>query len=39
LLVCEAEQDPGKADPLTYARPGFANLARMALQAGFTVSP
>ena len=38
-LVCEAEQDPTKADPLTYARLGFANLARLALQAGFTISP
>jgi inosose dehydratase len=38
-LVCEAEQDPGKADPLTYARLGFSNLVRMALQAGFTVEP
>jgi inosose dehydratase len=38
-LVCEAEQDPTKADPLTYARLGFANLARLALQAGFTLSP
>ena len=38
-LVCEAEQDPAKANPLTYARMGFANLARMALQAGFTVKP
>ena len=38
-LVCEAEQDPAKAHPLTYARLGFSNLVRMALQAGFTVSP
>jgi len=38
-LVCEAEQDPGKAHPLTYARMGFSNLVRMALQAGFTVDP
>jgi inosose dehydratase len=38
-LVCEAEQDPTKADPLTYARLGFANLARLALQAGFTIAP
>jgi inosose dehydratase len=38
-LVCEAEQDPGKAHPLIYARLGFSNLVRMALQAGFTVSP
>jgi len=38
-LVCEAEQDPNKANPLTYAKLGFANLARMALQAGFTLAP
>ena len=38
-LVCEAEQDPNKAHPLTYARMGFSNLVRMALQAGFTVAP
>jgi inosose dehydratase len=38
-LVCEAEQDPGKAHPLTYARLGFSNLVRMTLQAGFTVAP
>ena len=38
-LVAEAEQDPAKADPLTYARLGFANLVRMALAAGFTVEP
>ena len=38
-LVCEAEQDPNKAHPLTYAKLGFSNLTRMALQAGFTVAP
>lgn len=38
-LVCEAEQDPGKAHPLTYAKLGFSNLVRMALQAGFSVDP
>ena len=38
-LVCEAEQDPNKANPLTYARLGFSNLARLALQAGFTIAP
>jgi inosose dehydratase len=38
-LVVEAEQDPGKAHPLTYAKLGFANTARMALQAGFTIAP
>lgn len=38
-LVVEAEQDPAKAHPLTYAKLGFSNLARLALQAGFTVAP
>jgi inosose dehydratase len=36
-LVVEAEQDPRKAHPLTYARMGFDNLSRMARKAGFTV--
>jgi inosose dehydratase len=36
-LVVEAEQDPKKADPLTYATMGFKNLSRMAKEAGFTV--
>jgi len=35
-LVVEAEQDPAKAHPLTYARMGFANLQRAAETAGFT---
>ena len=35
-LVVEAEQDPAKADPATYARMGHDNLARMARAAGFT---
>ncbi|MFL5337658.1 MAG: myo-inosose-2 dehydratase [Geminicoccaceae bacterium] len=38
-LVVEAEQDPAKAHPLTYARLGFCNVARLALQAGFTIAP
>jgi inosose dehydratase len=37
-LVCEAEQDPAKAHPLTYAKMGYANLRRFAEEAGFTVS-
>ncbi|MFN0113598.1 MAG: myo-inosose-2 dehydratase [Paracoccaceae bacterium] len=37
-LVVEAEQDPKKAHPLTYATMGFRNLSRMARQAGFTVT-
>ena len=36
-LVVEAEQDPKKAHPLTYATMGFKNLSRMAKDAGFTV--
>ena len=35
-IICEAEQDPAKADPLTYARKGYATLvdtvARVGLQ-------
>lgn len=38
-LIVEAEQDPKKAHPLTYARMGFGNLARLALQAGFSIAP
>jgi inosose dehydratase len=38
-FVVEAEQDPKKAHPLTYARIGFGNLRRLAQQAGFTVDP
>ena len=36
-LVVEAEQDPGKAHPLTYATMGFKNLSRLATEAGFAV--
>ena len=36
-LVVEAEQDPKKAHPLTYATMGFKNLSRMAKAAGFTI--
>jgi inosose dehydratase len=36
-LVVEAEQDPKKAHPLTYATMGFQNLSRMAKEVGFTV--
>jgi inosose dehydratase len=38
-LVVEAEQDPKKAHPLTYAKMGFANLSRIAREAGFSVEP
>ncbi|MCX7889492.1 MAG: myo-inosose-2 dehydratase [Rhodobacteraceae bacterium] len=37
-LVVEAEQDPKKAHPLTYATMGFRNLSRMAMEAGFAVT-
>ena len=33
-LVVEAEQDPEKANPLKYARMGYANLRRFATEAG-----
>jgi inosose dehydratase len=38
-VVAEAEQDPAKAHPLTYARMGFCNLARFVLKAGLTLEP
>ena len=38
-LVVEAEQDPAKAHPLTYARMGHDNLARAAVAAGMEVAP
>jgi inosose dehydratase len=37
-LVVEAEQDPAKAHPLTFARLGFDNLKRAAEMAGFAVA-
>src|SRR5260370_27032065 len=37
-LVVEAEQDPAKAHPLTYATMGYRNLSRMAVEAGFALS-
>ena len=36
-LVVEAEQDPRKAHPLTYARLGHRNLSAMAIEAAFEV--
>ncbi|MGH6860828.1 MAG: myo-inosose-2 dehydratase [Phyllobacterium sp.] len=35
-IVVEAEQDPVKADPATYARLGHANLSRFIKEAGLT---
>lgn len=37
-LVVEAEQDPKKAHPLTYAKMGYENLSRFAREAGFTIT-
>ena len=34
-FVVEAEQDPGKAHPLTYAKLGYENLVRLTRAAGF----
>jgi inosose dehydratase len=36
-LVVEAEQDPARAHPLTYATMGYRNLKSLAEEAGFTV--
>jgi inosose dehydratase len=36
-LVVEAEQDPRKANPLTYATLGYRNLLAFAKAAGFAV--
>jgi inosose dehydratase len=35
--VVEAEQDPARAHPLTYARLGYRNLVAAAEAVGFTV--
>jgi inosose dehydratase len=37
-VVVEAEQDPKTATPLVYARLGYENLRKMALQAGLPLS-
>lgn len=36
-LIVEAEQDPAKAHPLTYARNGYAHLRAVAEQVGFRI--
>ena len=36
-IIVEAEQDPRKANPLTYATMGYKNLRRMAQEAGFAI--
>ena len=33
-MVIEAEQDPKKANPLQYAKMGYANLTRFLKEAG-----
>jgi sugar phosphate isomerase/epimerase len=33
-VVIEAEQDPAKAHPLTYAKLGYGNLVRLLAEAG-----
>lgn len=37
-LVVEAEQDPAKAHPLTYATLGYRNLYRLATEAGLSIT-
>lgn len=37
-LICEAEQDPAKAHPLTYARKGCATLRTVAERVGFALA-
>jgi inosose dehydratase len=37
-LVVEAEQDPAKAHPLTYAKMGYENLKKFAEGAGFDIA-
>lgn len=37
-IICEAEQDPKKAHPLTYAKQGYATLRATAEQVGFKLA-
>jgi inosose dehydratase len=37
-MICEAEQDPAKAHPLTYAKKGYAHLMASAEKAGFKIA-
>jgi inosose dehydratase len=37
-MICEAEQDPAKAHPLTYAKKGYAHLRASAEKAGFKIA-
>jgi inosose dehydratase len=38
-VICEAEQDPAKARPLTYARKGHDHLKTVLEKLGFTIEP
>ena len=37
-LICEAEQDPAKANPLTYARKGYATLVDTVAKLGLQLA-
>jgi myo-inosose-2 dehydratase len=37
-VICEAEQDPKKAHPLTYAKKGYANLVATAAKVGLQLA-
>ena len=37
-IICEAEQDPAKADPLTYARKGYATLVDTVSRVGLQLA-
>lgn len=37
-VICEAEQDPAKAHPLTYAKKGYATLKAVCEQVGFQLA-
>ena len=37
-MICEAEQDPAKAHPLTYARKGYATLVDTVQRLGLTLA-
>ncbi len=37
-LIVEAEQDPARAHPLTYAKAGYAHLRSVAGTAGFAIA-
>jgi inosose dehydratase len=37
-VICEAEQDPAKAHPLTYAKKGYATLKAVTTKLGFEIA-